>query len=558
MEALRPSDPVVVGRYRILARLGTGGMGLVYLATDRGGNRVALKLVRAELADDPSFRARFRREVDAGRRVWGDRTARTLDADVDSDRPYLVTEYVEGGNLRDHVEAFGPLTGERLLDFATGLTEALVAMDAVGVVHRDLKPSNVLMGWTGPKVVDFGISRAVDAAGVTQTGEVIGSPGWMAPELVLGRRATSAADVFSWGTTVAFAGTGRVPFGEGPSDAVLYRVIHAEPDLSGLDPVLREIVARCLEKEAARRPTPSQLLSVLTGRRNAAGGLLTFAPASRPAGRESGITSGARTVPLMVEPFTRTRPSRHRFTVVALLLLASGLIAGAVLLFIRADTRGRAAPAVAVRRDRQDSASSKETTSVGPLDAREETALCRGLHRPHGPPLPGGGSTPDPLEFRIGESQSQALRADHARLANSLRGKRSFGCSPLDEEHRRLRPPARSVRHPRRPVGDQVEVGEFCNCSVMGIHIRVIGPSCQKFTNWPSGLVEGVGYGSVHVSRAGVGLSGTGARSDSGRDRSDHVVDPYAETREGSLVGGISEAEGPAVLSDQNVPLAVR
>ena len=169
----------------------------MYLAEDQSGRRVALKLIRPELADDPAFRSRFRREVQAGQRVGGICTAKYLDADLESEHPYLVTEFVVGGNLADYVASHGPLTGEQLIGLAVGLAEAVVAMHASGVIHRDLKPTNVLMAASGPKVVDFGISHAMDATSVTQTGVIMGSPAWMAPEQALGTQTTSAADVFS-------------------------------------------------------------------------------------------------------------------------------------------------------------------------------------------------------------------------------------------------------------------------------------------------------------------------------------------------------------------------
>lgn len=260
MEDLRGDDPRVVGPYRVVKRIGSGGMGVVHLADDGTGRRVALKLVRAELADDPAFRSRFRREVEAGQRVGGICTARYLNADLNSDHPYLVTEYVEGGNLADYVAAHGPLTGEQLVGLAVGLAEAVVAIHASGVIHRDLKPTNVLMAPNGPKVVDFGISHAVEGTSLTQTGVVVGSPSWMAPEQAQGRETTPAVDVFSWGATVAFASTGRFPFGEGRPDAVIYRVVHEEPDLRGLDPKLLPMVAAALGKEPSARPSPDRLL----------------------------------------------------------------------------------------------------------------------------------------------------------------------------------------------------------------------------------------------------------------------------------------------------------
>ncbi len=260
MIELQPGDPERIGDYRLLARLGAGGMGVVYLASDRSGRQVALKLVREELAADAGFRARFAREVNAGRRVGGVCTAHFLDADVDSARPYLVSEYVPGGNLAAYVAAHGPLDGDPLIGLAVGLAEGLVAMGAAGVIHRDLKPSNVVMGEHGPKIIDFGITMATDGTSLTQSGAVVGSPSWMAPEQAQGREVTAAVDVFSWGATVAYAATGRHPFGEGRPDAVLYRVVHEEPDLTGMDPHLVPLVRSALTKDPAGRPRPEALL----------------------------------------------------------------------------------------------------------------------------------------------------------------------------------------------------------------------------------------------------------------------------------------------------------
>jgi hypothetical protein len=327
MEDLHASDPRTVGPYRILRRIGTGGMGVVYLAEDTSGRQVALKLLRPELADDAGFRARFRREVEAGQRVGGICTARHVDADLESEHPYLATEYVAGGNLYEYVTAHGPLQGEQLVGLAVGLAEALVAMNAVGVIHRDLKPSNVLMAPTGPKVVDFGISHAADGTALTQTGNVMGSPGWMAPEQALGHGTTEAIDVFSWGATVAFAATGRSPFGEGRPEAILYRVVHEQPDLNGLDPRLWNPVVSALQKDPALRPPPDRLLVELV-RTAMAGGI--------PPGGSIAMTTAVLDqtwfrppAPSMPVPQEKTKRGRVWLAVAAFVLVA-GAIAGGV------------------------------------------------------------------------------------------------------------------------------------------------------------------------------------------------------------------------------------
>ena len=279
MEDLQAADPRTIGPYRTLSRIGTGGMGVVFLVVDESGSRFALKLLRPEFADDAGFRQRFRREVEAAQRVGGVYNARYLDADLDSSHPYLVTEYIEGGSLLDFVTEHGPLVGDQLIGLAVGLAEALVAMNAAGVVHRDLKPSNVLMAPNGPKVVDFGISLATDGTNLTQTGGVIGSPGWMAPEQALGRPTTAAVDVFSWGARIAFAATGRSPFGAGRPEAVLFRVVHEAADLEGVDQRLRPLVEQALTKDPARRPTADSLL-LETVRISARGAALSGRPES--------------------------------------------------------------------------------------------------------------------------------------------------------------------------------------------------------------------------------------------------------------------------------------
>ncbi|WP_369183376.1 serine/threonine-protein kinase [Streptomyces sp. Y1] len=261
MRALGADDPRQVGAYRLLRRLGAGGMGRVYLGRTAGGRTVAVKVVRGELADDAEFRARFRQEVAAARRVGGAWTAPVLDADTEGEQPWVATGYVAGPALGTAVQDFGPLPGPAVRALGIGLAEALQHVHGLGLVHRDVKPSNVLLTLAGPRLIDFGIARALDASsGLTQSGYVVGSPGFMSPEQANGQTAGPAGDVFSLGAVLAFAATGVHPFGEGVSAAVLlYRVLHEEPDVAGLTEPLRGIVLACLAKDPAARPTPRQL-----------------------------------------------------------------------------------------------------------------------------------------------------------------------------------------------------------------------------------------------------------------------------------------------------------
>ncbi|HZD00516.1 MAG TPA: serine/threonine-protein kinase [Actinomycetes bacterium] len=262
---LGPEDPRKLGPYTILSRIGGGGMGTVYLGQALSRRLVAVKVIRRDRADDPALGARFRREVRAASGVAGFCTARVLDADLDAERPYYVTEYVPGPTVQEAVEEGGPLSGPRLEALAIGVAEALEAIHAAGVVHRDLKPSNVLLSPAGPKVIDFGIARPVDATTLTQTGKVIGSVNWLAPEQLRGSRASEASDVFAWGGLVTFAGTGHPPFGRGPVGTIAHRILHEEPDLQGLYGRLLEAVLGALHKDPQRRPTARALLVRLLG-----------------------------------------------------------------------------------------------------------------------------------------------------------------------------------------------------------------------------------------------------------------------------------------------------
>ena len=260
---LQAGDPQVVGPYRVLGRLGAGGMGQVYLGRSVGGRLVAVKVIRPELTDEPGFRARFAREVAAARNVSGLFTALVVDADVDGPVPWLATAYVAGPSLAEAVDTHGPLPAHSVLTLAAGLAEGLQAIHAEGVVHRDLKPSNVLLADDGPRVIDFGISRAAEASMLTQSGTVMGSPGFMSPEQADGGEVSLPSDVFSLGAVLTFAATGEGPFGTGSSPALLYRVVHREPDLARLPAQVRPLIERCLAKDPGQRPATGDVLAEL-------------------------------------------------------------------------------------------------------------------------------------------------------------------------------------------------------------------------------------------------------------------------------------------------------
>ncbi|MEV3982256.1 serine/threonine-protein kinase [Nonomuraea sp. NPDC049758] len=256
-----------IGRYRLLSVLGRGGMGTVHLAEDPTGQRVAIKVINPELSQHEQFRMRFRREADAARRVRRFCTAAVIEAALDGDLLYVVTEYVPGPNLEEAVRQSGPLRGSSLDALAVSVATALTAIHGAGVVHRDLKPSNVLLSPVGPRVIDFGIARALDTlGGVTGTGELVGTPRYMAPEVLRGEPVSPACDVFSWGCLIAYAASGRAPFGGDTLPSIVYQVLNTEPRLDDVDPGLRELVGAALRKDPAARPTAQQLLDHLVGR----------------------------------------------------------------------------------------------------------------------------------------------------------------------------------------------------------------------------------------------------------------------------------------------------
>ncbi|GAA4488397.1 hypothetical protein GCM10023191_017720 [Actinoallomurus oryzae] len=294
-QSLRPEDPPKIGSYRLVGLLGEGGQGAVYRGEAPGGEPVAVKLLHARFSGDAKARARFAAELAHARRVAPFCTARVLDADLDGDRPYIVSEFVEGPPLSDVITGGPQPEGPALERIAIATVTALAAIHEAGVVHRDFKPGNVIMGTDGPRVIDFGIARALDATG-TLSSAVVGTPAYMAPEQIAGGAIGPAADIFAWGCTMAFAANGATLFGQESIPAVMHRILHEEPDLGRLAAPLREIVAACLAKDPDRRPTARQILLRLLG------------GAGSAAAPETLLTEGARVSAPPAGPRNATRP----------------------------------------------------------------------------------------------------------------------------------------------------------------------------------------------------------------------------------------------------------
>ncbi|WP_261557736.1 serine/threonine-protein kinase, partial [Frankia tisae] len=298
-EALHPDDPTVIGAYRVERRLGSGGMGTVYLARDTAGALVAIKVIRSDLAADPDFRERFRDEVAAARRVAPFCTAQVLDADPAARRPYLVTEYIDGVRLDDVVNRSGPLPMSTLQGVAIGVASALTAIHKAGIVHRDLKPSNVMLSFSGPRVIDFGIARALDVAqGRTQTGFVLGSIGWMAPEQMEGSSIGPAVDVFAWGLLIGYAAVGAHPYGDGTYLEMSKKIQTGRPDLRHVPVQLQPVVRSALARDPRARPTSERLLLTLLGEEAPPGGDTRVAATAVldgtwPRGRSTAAAAGA-------------------------------------------------------------------------------------------------------------------------------------------------------------------------------------------------------------------------------------------------------------------------
>jgi hypothetical protein len=280
LEGLKSWDPANAGPFKLLGVLGNGGFGRVFLGQAQDGQRVAVKVIKPDLAEDPEFRARFGREVSAARKVDGKFTARVVAADTGSEELWLATEYISGPTLREAVADQGPLAESSVLALAAGLAEALGAIHAAGLVHRDLKPDNVLLAYDGPRVIDFGIARMAGASTLTATGVLMGTLAYMSPEQAIGQAVGPPSDVFSLASVLVFAATGRGPYGDGTQAELLYRVAHQVPSLDGVPPRVRALVEPCMAAEPERRPTTADLIEHLGGARPAVGWLRTPAMAA--------------------------------------------------------------------------------------------------------------------------------------------------------------------------------------------------------------------------------------------------------------------------------------
>lgn len=404
MQPARAGDPKRVGTYRIIGRLGAGGMGTVHAGLDPAGLRVAVKVVHPAHAEDPEFRARFRREVQLSARVQGPCLIPLLAADPDAETPWLATAYAPGLTLEQHLAVHGPLSGGTLYAFATGTARALAAIHAADVVHRDVKPQNVILTPAGPRVLDFGIAHAADGTSVTRTGVMTGTPGWISPEHYRTGTAGPEGDVFAWGALVSYAATGRLPFGTGAPDVVAYRVMSGDPDLDGLPGELRRTVEKALAK------SPDERLTAGSAAEECARLLATQATHVLTAGAGPGATradhlvTGEWNVPGVEDPAWRTpaASTRKRALMAAVAAAAAGTaVAGSIVAF---DTKDRVvtgtAPSSAVSASPLHGASAATDSSSIPAEAMTATPVDARTVRVPTDPLAG---VPDPAYTRSGD-----------------------------------------------------------------------------------------------------------------------------------------------------------
>jgi len=347
-EPLRSSDPSRIAGFRLLRRLGAGGMGVVYLGRTDSGALAAVKVIRGEGAGDEDFRARFAREVELARRVDSPWVVPVLDADAETREPWLATAFVPGPSIAEAVAAHGPLPSQAVRVLGGLLAGALDAVHTAGLVHRDVKPGNVLLALDGPHLIDFGIARAADDTALTASGLVVGTPGFLAPEQAEGQPATSASDVFALGCVLAYASTGTPPFGTGTPDALMYRTVHDEPELAGVEGELRPLVERCLAKDPAERPTADDIRGLLADDApDASGGWLPDPVARMVAARAAESLAFPDVEPTVLDdPAVPVRhPGRRRLLLAGGALLLAGGGTGAAVWASGDDEKPAASPA---------------------------------------------------------------------------------------------------------------------------------------------------------------------------------------------------------------------
>ncbi|WP_336212987.1 serine/threonine protein kinase [Nonomuraea sp. LPB2021202275-12-8] len=409
---LRSGDPRTLGGLELVGRLGEGGQGVVYLAADASGGRVAVKWLRPDLSGDEVSIGRFLREVEVAQQVAPFCTAAVLGTGVELDRPFIVSEFIEGPSLQQVVQQEGPRTGSALHRLAIGTATALAAIHQAGIVHRDFKPANVIVGADGPRVIDFGIARALNATS-TISSMPVGTPSYMPPEQVLGHQVGPAADLFSWAGTMVYAASGKPPFGSDTMPAVIHRVLNQPPDVSGLDGPLREVVLACLSKDPAQRPTAEQVIMRLLQRPVPPSGILAQGSAAAVPAESWPAPAPYPTHP-PTAPSRRTQAPRARTLLVMGVTVACALLLlGGVITIIRMDKATGAAPPTGTPR------TTTRTTTSAPARA----VPARGTARQ----VPGGEITiyehpSDPITLTSYEVYSESGKewTDYAR--QSLRG----------------------------------------------------------------------------------------------------------------------------------------
>jgi hypothetical protein len=418
--ALRANDPTAIGPYRLSARLGSGGMGTVYLGSDPAGRQAAVKVLREDLDRDLALMRRFAREVVAVAAIDSPRVATLLDADPLGEPPWLATEYVPGPTLTASVSADGPLSGSQLRALAVGTAEALCAVHEAGVVHRDLKPSNIMLADDGPKIIDFGIVAGLPET-VTLSGLVLGSVGYIAPELLLGgARPTPKADIFAWALTLVFAATGQPPFGDGPAEAVLYRTVNSVPDLRDIPGGLHHLAAAALDRDPGRRPSAEALLAELqrsTGTVALPARALDEAAAAGPATAGEPGTDAAGSIPTTVvrrrahryAPVSVARPPGYRVLLPAAGVLAALAVTGTVLVAAPQDSSG----AVDAQRSEQSApAASTGPTTLAPTAAVAQVVAAPARSPATTDPVPSSGVTYPPAADPQPSTVSQPVAAN--------------------------------------------------------------------------------------------------------------------------------------------------